>query len=447
MTATRPSLLLYAMPALPLAFLGLPLYVYLPAHYAAFPGIGLAAVGVVLLLARLIDLVTDPLVGLLADRSRHWLSPQWLMTVGGVLMLGGAWWLFRPAEDADALLSVRRCLTITYLGWTLLAIPYYALGAELGAEQRSDPGRGLARGRHDQRDPAALLLPVVLTATDNLAFSASALLWLVPPALAAGWLIRPRCRGQAAGVRGKSACHVARDQPGVTPGLVDSSAEHTRRRNRGDPVSCFTRATSLALDEGSAGLLSAGLFRRGLLALPLWVVYARRIGEARTWRAAMLLAAAGFSAGGLARPGRRHDLRPVCVSPGQPWVQTSRCRRRSRRASWSMNRNGCPGPAAVRCSACGVWRASSRWPCRPVWRCRCWRGCRRPRPGRPQAVVVPWLYAGLPAFIKLLAVLALQRSVLMSTSVGDPATHSEEVPDAHHPSVAVDPAVGASRRV
>ena len=69
-----------------------------------------------------------------------------------------------------------------------------------------------------------------------------------------------------------------------------------------------------------------------------------------------------------------------------------------------------------------------------------------PEAGRPQAVVVPWLYAGLPAFIKLLAVLALQRSVLMSTPVDDP-DHSEEVPDAHHPSVAVNPAVGASRRV
>ncbi len=25
-------------------------------------------------------------------------------------------------------------LSVTYLGWTLLAIPYYALGAELGAD-------------------------------------------------------------------------------------------------------------------------------------------------------------------------------------------------------------------------------------------------------------------------------------------------------------------------
>ncbi|MGB5639693.1 MAG: MFS transporter, partial [Sedimenticolaceae bacterium] len=59
MAAPMPSLMVYAMPALPLAFLGLPLYVYLPAHYAGLPGLGLAAVGVVLLVARLLDLVTD----------------------------------------------------------------------------------------------------------------------------------------------------------------------------------------------------------------------------------------------------------------------------------------------------------------------------------------------------------------------------------------------------
>ena len=57
--AHRGSMAAYALPAVSLAFLGLPLYVYLPAHYAALPGVGLAAVGVVLLVARLLDLLTD----------------------------------------------------------------------------------------------------------------------------------------------------------------------------------------------------------------------------------------------------------------------------------------------------------------------------------------------------------------------------------------------------
>ena len=56
MAKPLPSLMVYALPAIPLAFLGLPLYVYLPAHYADLPGLGLAAVGAVLLARPLLPL-------------------------------------------------------------------------------------------------------------------------------------------------------------------------------------------------------------------------------------------------------------------------------------------------------------------------------------------------------------------------------------------------------
>ena len=39
-----------------------------------------------LLVARLLDLLTDPLVGLLTDRSRRLFAPQWLMLAGSVLL-------------------------------------------------------------------------------------------------------------------------------------------------------------------------------------------------------------------------------------------------------------------------------------------------------------------------------------------------------------------------
>ena len=65
-----PAMAAYALPAVALAFLGLPLYVYLPAHYAELPGIGLAAVGAVLLFARLLDLLTDP------NASPPWARPS-----------------------------------------------------------------------------------------------------------------------------------------------------------------------------------------------------------------------------------------------------------------------------------------------------------------------------------------------------------------------------------
>lgn len=62
----------YGAPATPLAMVGLPMAVFLPAVYADSEGfgLGLAFVGIVLVLARLFDGVTDPVVGLLSDRVR-----------------------------------------------------------------------------------------------------------------------------------------------------------------------------------------------------------------------------------------------------------------------------------------------------------------------------------------------------------------------------------------
>ncbi|MGI9452602.1 MAG: MFS transporter, partial [Geminicoccaceae bacterium] len=64
------TLLAYGALGLPLAALNLPLYIYLPAFYARDVGLGLATVGFVLFLARLLDTITDPLIGELSDRFK-----------------------------------------------------------------------------------------------------------------------------------------------------------------------------------------------------------------------------------------------------------------------------------------------------------------------------------------------------------------------------------------
>ena len=56
-------LLAFGLPGFPLAALLVPLYIYLPAFYADEMGLGLAAVGWILLAARLWDVVVDPAVG------------------------------------------------------------------------------------------------------------------------------------------------------------------------------------------------------------------------------------------------------------------------------------------------------------------------------------------------------------------------------------------------
>lgn len=58
----------YGLLGLPLAFAALPLYVILPNHYARQFGVPLAALGAVLLAARLFDAFLDPWLGRLTDR-------------------------------------------------------------------------------------------------------------------------------------------------------------------------------------------------------------------------------------------------------------------------------------------------------------------------------------------------------------------------------------------
>ena len=57
----------YGSLGLPLAFVALPLYVVLPNHYASTYGVPLALLGLVLLGARLLDALADPLIGRWVD--------------------------------------------------------------------------------------------------------------------------------------------------------------------------------------------------------------------------------------------------------------------------------------------------------------------------------------------------------------------------------------------
>ena len=426
MTRPTSALLVYAVPAIPLAFLGLPLYVYLPAHYADLPGLGLAAVGVVLLLARLLDLVTDPLVGLLSDRSRPHLRPQWLMTLGGLVMLGGAWWLFRPGPDTGAF-TLFAALSVTYIGWTLLAIPYYALGAELG--ERHGGQTAVAAWREAGvivGTLAALILPAVMAGYAALELSATALLWLVPPALLAAWFVSSReiapCHIVAGGLRRmwQETSKASRQVLGIH--LLNATAG-------GTAATLFVLYTRdvIGLDQAGSGILLLVYFTAGLLTLPLWAAYARRVGRARAWRLAMLVAAVGFLPAAFLGPGDLPGFVAVCLLTGatlgadiampaalqaQLVVSESRALEKPRGGAlfglWGM-----AGKLALALSA-GI--------ALPLLAL-----LSHPAGGLSQTEVLPWLYAGLPVLIKLLAVLALQRSQLMRSSAQCAESTGEEI--------------------
>ncbi|MEL6318150.1 MAG: MFS transporter, partial [Pseudomonadota bacterium] len=64
------TLAAYAAPQLALAALYFPVFVYLAPVYANDRGVPLEQLGIVLILVRLVDAVTDPAMGALSDRLR-----------------------------------------------------------------------------------------------------------------------------------------------------------------------------------------------------------------------------------------------------------------------------------------------------------------------------------------------------------------------------------------
>src|SRR5680860_96061 len=103
----RNFYLAYGLPGVPLAALGLPLYVYLPTFYAETLGLGAAAVGVSLFVARLLDVFTDPAVGWASDRFRlPFGNRKGLMVLGAPLLLIGIEQLFRPGTSVGPVIPV-----------------------------------------------------------------------------------------------------------------------------------------------------------------------------------------------------------------------------------------------------------------------------------------------------------------------------------------------------
>jgi Na+/melibiose symporter-like transporter len=122
---------IYALPAIPLAFLFVPLTALLPAFYAQELGLSLSAVGGFLLVSRLFDVVIDPVLGRWSDNTRTAFGRRrpW-MVLGAPITMFGAWLIFMPPQGADGWHLLIASATI-YLGASILGLAYSAWGAEI----------------------------------------------------------------------------------------------------------------------------------------------------------------------------------------------------------------------------------------------------------------------------------------------------------------------------
>ncbi|MCP4004815.1 MAG: MFS transporter [bacterium] len=141
---------LYGAVNLPTSVVGLPIALYIPAFYSENLGLSLAAVGGLIALSRLTDVLTDPLIGTLSDNwnTRFGRRKPWMLC-GTPLKLLALWMLFVPdsrfahaiwsglgGDPSGGISNIYFFVWISalYLGFTLVDLPYRAWGAELSSD-------------------------------------------------------------------------------------------------------------------------------------------------------------------------------------------------------------------------------------------------------------------------------------------------------------------------
>lgn len=130
---STPVILAFASSSLPVAALTLALGVYLPRFYAGHIGLSLVAVGLAFTTVRLIDIVFDPVIGAVMDRTRTRLGRYrpWML-IGAPILMGAIYMLFNPPADADRGYLIL-WLLVLYAGISITALAHAAWAAALAA--------------------------------------------------------------------------------------------------------------------------------------------------------------------------------------------------------------------------------------------------------------------------------------------------------------------------
>jgi glycoside/pentoside/hexuronide:cation symporter, GPH family len=133
---THKLMALYGLPHLIHSMVILPLVLFIPSYYADDLGLPLASVGIAIAISRLLDVFTDPIMGILSDRwhTRWGRRKPWLV-IGTPLLILSTWMVFAPSGKVSVV-YLFIWASLLFLSFDVFDLPYKAWGAELSADYK-----------------------------------------------------------------------------------------------------------------------------------------------------------------------------------------------------------------------------------------------------------------------------------------------------------------------
>lgn len=300
MTERRSSwtLAAFAAPCLPLAALGLPLVVYLPEYYVSDLGLSLSMVGSAFLLVRVADIILDPILGGMMDRTRTRLGRfrPWLAGAAPLLMLA-SYFLFM-AKPGIGPIYLWGWLVVCYVGYSMAVLSHTAWGAVLSPDYQQ---RSRVYGWWSAGNVVGMILVLLLPPLLAIVFKGDhaagiqAMGWLIIALLPLTFLL-------AAGVVGETPAPAAprNHQAGLKQyvGLIKRPSVQILlfadllmglAPGIAGALFFFFFERIKSFDKGEAGILLLVYFVAALGGSPIWPALAKKIGKHKALAVAALI--------------------------------------------------------------------------------------------------------------------------------------------------------------
>lgn len=295
----------YSSLALPLAALTMPVYIFLPTYYAQDLGLGFSLVGLTLLAARLLDVISDPVIGILGDKTRSEIGRRKIWILGGALpTIAGTWLLMIPVipvQDLTGALYLFGSSALLYIGWTCMILSFQAWGAEL-SENYDERSRisawreGLTVG--GILGTLALLAFLGLSSKQDAADALNVITWLVVVLIPVTVFLALRYVPEPQEKQGRKITFAAglKILWANRPFRILAASYLVNSMANGLPATLFILYVHhvLNMPQYTNALLFL-YFLCGFLAVPLWLKLSYRFGKHQVWSIAMLWACLFFA--------------------------------------------------------------------------------------------------------------------------------------------------------
>jgi glycoside/pentoside/hexuronide:cation symporter, GPH family len=297
----------YALPALSLAVIGIPVYVFLPKFYTDTIGMNISTVGALLMAVRMFDAVTDPVIGYVSDRTSSAFGRRRpYIALGAVGLAVSILFLFRPPilTQGGMTLYFGFWLFALFFFWTLITIPYESLGPEMTTDYHErtvlfSVRDGLLILGTLLAAASPVLIDAVMTSFGNIPtekerFSIMAYIFapmIVVFSLVCIFRIKEKVTRRATDRLFRGFSDVLKNRPflilitGYTISALGSNL----------PATLILYYVEYVLKAGNAEVFLLIYFMTGIGFLPFWIAFSRKIGKKSAWIISMVINTGAFS--------------------------------------------------------------------------------------------------------------------------------------------------------